>query len=178
MSPLESEARVERGCVYMIGAGGIRDIGGRQENRAKQLVFKTEKRRLVVFGIIAVFIALVSIANSHKSSTFWYVLTLYVLVWALALVWLASYRITIDQETLSYTTFCRAQIAVNRANILRVEIPSGRFQNVIKIERQEGDPILISAKPFSESDLKIVFEFLSNNIESKPNRARFPLSRE
>lgn len=67
---------------------------------------------------------------------------------------------------------------INRADILRVDIPLGRFKNVIKIERLQGDPILINAKPFSESDLRIVFEFLSNNIEGKPNRVRFALPRE
>jgi hypothetical protein len=144
-------------------------LRGRKENQATRLVFRTENHRLVFFGVIAVCIALVGIANGHKSSTFWYALTLYVLAWTLALVWLASYRITIDQETLSYATFGRAPIVVNRANILRVDMPLARFQNVIKIERRQGDPILINTKPFSKSDLKIVFEFLSNNIESKPN---------
>jgi hypothetical protein len=153
-------------------------LRGRKEDQATRFVFRTDNHRLVFFGVTAVCIALVSIANSHKSSTFWYVLTLYVLVWAVALMWLASHRITIDQEMLSYSTLGKAEIVINRADILRVDIPLGRFKNVIKIERLQGDPILINAKPFSESDLRIVFEFLSNNIEGKPNRVRFALPRE
>ena len=145
----------------------------RQENQGTHLVFRTEKGRLVLFGFVAVCIAILSIANSDKSSTFWYSATLYVLFWALFLVRLVSYRITVDRETLSYTTFRRATIAVNRADVLRVQVPRGRFRNVIKIERQEGGLILINAKPFGKDDLKIVLEFLSDKIESKPNWQRF-----
>lgn len=65
---------------------------------------------------------------------------------------------------MSYTTFRRAPIAVNRADISRVQVPRGRFRNVIKIERQEGDLILINAKPF---DLKIIPEFLLTKLKAR-----------
>jgi hypothetical protein len=113
---------------------------------------------------------LVSILSGNKRSTFWYSVAIYVLAWALFLVWLASYGITIDQETLTYATFGRAPIAVNRADILRVEVPSGRFRNEIKIERRQGDPILINAKPFSRSDLRIVAQFLGDKLAQKPKQ--------
>jgi hypothetical protein len=140
-----------------------------QENQPTQPVFRTEKRRLAVFAVIAVSIMLVSILNGDKISTFWYSVAIYVLAWVLFLVWLACYGIKIDQETLTYTTFGRAPIAVNRADILRVEVPSGRFRNEIKIERRQGGPMLINAKPFSRSDLPIVAQFRGDKLAQKPN---------
>jgi|ERR1700677_2736071 len=98
---------------------------------------------------------LVSILSGDKSSTFWYSGAIYVLAWALFLVWLA--------------TFGRAPIAVNRADILRVEVPSGRFRIEMKIERRQGGPILINAKPFSKSDLRIVAQFLGDKLAQKPS---------
>jgi hypothetical protein len=76
-----------------------------------KIVFRTERQQLAVFAAIAVSIMLVSILSGDKSSTFWYSGAIYVLAWALFLVWLA--------------TFGRAPVAVNRADILRVEVPSG-----------------------------------------------------
>jgi hypothetical protein len=133
-----------------------------QNNQTRHLIFRPDKQRIAIFVAIAVCIFLVSIANGHKSSTFWYSAALYVLGWTIFLLWLASYRITIDGEILSYTSFGRTSTVVNRGDVLSAEFSPRRFPSQIKIERRYGDSILINAKPFSGSDLRIVMDFLSD----------------
>jgi hypothetical protein len=138
-----------------------------QNNPTRHLVLRPDKRRIAIFGAIAVCILLVSIANGHKGSIFWYSSALYVLGWAIFLLWLASYKVAIDGEILSYTSFGKTSAVVNRGDVLSAELSPRRFPSQVKIERY-GDPILINAKPFGGSDLRIVMDFLSDKTTNNP----------
>jgi hypothetical protein len=141
--------------VSIIGNGSLQSTLA-----SRQLVLKADKRRLVLFTVVSAGILVVSAANSERSSTFWYSATLYILIFIIFLSWLASYKVVIKGDVFSYFVVDRSPIIIHRGEILHVAPPRGRFQNVIKVERHRGGEVLINAKPFSRSDLKIIMEFL------------------
>jgi hypothetical protein len=134
----------------------------------RRIVIRAEKRVFVVWGCAGIGIALASISASSKSATFWYSFTLFTLGWCVLLLWLTTYKITIDQDILSYSVFMRGTIAVSREDILSAKVLPSRFQNAIVIERRLGDPIVVNTKPFSKADLRVVIEFLADKIAQKP----------
>ena len=134
----------------------------------ERVVIKTERRAYVFWGIVGVCIIVVGALNTSNSSTFWYGAALFLLAWVIFLLWLASYKIVIDGDILSYSEFSKGTVAVNREDILSAEI-RGRFQNMLVIKRRLGEPIMLNAKPFSKADLRVVIGFLADKIARKPD---------
>jgi hypothetical protein len=142
---------------------------GRQSGSPERIVIRTEKPVYVLWSIFGLVIILFSTGNSDKNVPFWFNLALLLLAWSILFLWLASYKITIDQNVLSFSTLFGGTVSVRRDDVVSAEVPLGRFQRAIVIKRQSGDPIVINTKPFSKADLRIVIRFLSERIVSMPD---------
>jgi len=111
----------------------------------------------------------VSSSKADKSLSFWFSFALLLLACIILLLWLATYKITIDKNVLCYSALLRGTISVHRDDIVSAEVLPGRFEHAIVIKRQVGDPIVINTKPFSKADLRIVIRFLSERIVDMPD---------
>ncbi|HEY5128128.1 MAG TPA: hypothetical protein VIJ35_12705, partial [Bradyrhizobium sp.] len=142
---------------------------GCQNGSSELIVIRTEKPVYFLWATIGLVIILVSSASADENAPFWFNLALLLLAWSILFLWLASYKITIDQNVLSYSVLFGGTVSVRRDDIVSAEVPLGRFQHAMVIKRQSGDPIVINTKPFSKADLRIVIRFLSERIVSMPD---------
>jgi hypothetical protein len=140
----------------------------RQNGSPEQIVIRTERPIYFLWSIVGLVIILVS-SNADKSAPFWFSFALFLLAWSILFLWLATYKITIDQNVLSYSVLLSGTVSVHRDDIVSAEVLPGRFEHAIVIKRQSGNPIVINTKPFSKADLRIVIRFLSERIVGMPD---------
>ena len=141
---------------------------GRQNGSPEQIVIRTERPIYFLWGIVGLVIIAVS-SNADKSAPVWFSFALFLLAWSILFLWLATYKITLDQNVLSYSGPLSGTISVHRDDIVSAEVLTGRFEHAIVIKRQSGNPIVINTKPFSKADLQIVIRFLSERIVGMPD---------
>ena len=134
-----------------------------------RISINTERSQYYIWGGIGLVLAFVGAKNVFEDPSHWYSLTLLVLAWCILFAWLAAYRISIDQDVLSYSALLKGTISVSRNDIMSVEILSGRFSHAVIIKPKAGDPIVINTKPFKRSDLQLVLHFLADKIVNRPN---------
>jgi hypothetical protein len=141
---------------------------GRQNGSSEQIVIRSDRSMYFLWSIVGLVVILGS-SIADKSATFWFGFALFLLAWGILFLWLATYKITIDQNALSYSALLRGTITVHRDDIVSAEVLSGRFEHAVVIKRQSGNPIVINTKPFSKADLRIVIRFLSEKIAGMPD---------
>jgi hypothetical protein len=109
--------------------------------------------------------------NVVENPSHWYSLILLVLAWSIVFFWLAAYKISIDQNILSYSALLKGTVSIRRDDIENAQVLSGRFQHAIIIRPKSGSPIAINTKPFRRSDLLIVLEFLGDKTVNRSDLA-------
>jgi hypothetical protein len=137
--------------------------------RRNQISIRTERPQYCIWGGIGLVLVVVAAKNIIENPSHWYSLLLLVLAWSIVLLWLAAYKISIDQNVLSYSALLKGTISISRDDIVTAEVLSGRFEHAIIIKPKTGNPIVINTKPFRRSDLQPVLQFLATKIVEKSN---------
>jgi hypothetical protein len=135
------------------------------QSGSEKITIRTERSIYFFLGIFGLIITLVSI----NTENFWSNFMLFLLAWSILFLWLATYKITIDQNVLSYSVLLKGTVSVRRDDIVSAEVLLGRFEHAIVIRRQLDSSIVINTKPFSKADLRIVIRFLSERIVGVPD---------
>jgi len=129
-----------------------------------QIIIRTQSSQYWVWGGIGLVLIFVGVKNVVESPSRWYSLMLLILTWSVIFLWLTAYKISLDQNILSYSALLKGTVSVSRDDIVNAEVLSGRFGHAIIIRPKSGDPIVINTKPFGRSDLQLVLQFLADKI--------------
>jgi hypothetical protein len=125
---------------------------------------RTERAQYFIWGGIGLVLLLVSANNVGEHPSHWYSLILLILAWSIVFLWLAAYKISIDEDVLSYSALLKGTVSISRDDIVSAEVLSGRLEHAIIINPKSGDRIIINTKPFRRSDVQIVLQFLADKI--------------
>jgi hypothetical protein len=132
-----------------------------------QIYIRAERSQYYFWGGVGLILIFVGVKNVVESPSHWYSLILLVLAWSILFLWLAAFKISIDQDILSYSALLKGTVSVSRDDIINAEVRSGRFEHAIIIRPKSGTPIVINTKPFRKSDLQVVLQFLSNKMVNR-----------
>jgi hypothetical protein len=159
--------------VILISSGRSRAVDNVMPGKPhpSQISFRTEVSQYYIWGGIGLVLIFVGIKNTVENPSHWYSLMFLTLAWIILFSWLAAYKICIEQDVLSYSAFLKGTVSVNRDDIAKAEVLSGRFAHAIIIELTSGYRIVINTKPFKKSDLQILLQFLANKIVHKSDFA-------
>jgi len=111
---------------------------GRQRDSSEQIVIRTGRTRYFFWGVVGLAIVLAS-SRADKSPSFWFGFALFLLAWSTLFLRLATYKITIDQDVLSYSALLQGVVSVRRDDIVSAEVLSGRFEHALLRKQGELD---------------------------------------
>jgi hypothetical protein len=107
----------------------LTNVDGTSPDLKEPITIRTERFRYYLWGGIAALVVLVGIKNVIENPSHWVSLMLLLFVWGIVFLWLATYKITIDRDSLTYSALGKGSVSVSRVDIMSAAGQPHRYQH-------------------------------------------------